>query len=226
MCIKGIFRNGGGFYTLLLRLIIYLVLIIISTIVFGSKGLVILTLLSSIVLLVRLSGIGLKPKSFQAISKLPNSSPIVSHWGPFIIYHSHHSAEARLKGKEFRIRDKFFCTGCYGGFFGTSFAIAFMGFYLANGISQDLTLILTLSLPIWSIPIILRYTLFIDMKNIPRFLSNMLLPVGCSVLLILTDFTFQSWILNGLVIFLIVGAAYLRSFASAREDKVSFIPQK
>ena len=226
MCTKGIFRNGGGFSTLLLLLIIYLVLIIISTIIFGSKGPVILTLLASIILLVRLSGIGLKTKSFQAISKLPNSSSIVSHWGPFIIYHSHHGAEVRLKGKEFRIGHKYFCTGCYGGFFGTSFAIVLMGFYLANGIHQDLVLISTLSLPVWFIPIILRYTLFLDMKTIPRFLSNLLLPVGCSILLVLTDFTFQSWILNGLVIFLIIGAAYLRGFASAREDKVSFIPQK
>lgn len=211
---------------LLLRLIIYLTLVIISVIVFGSKGQVILTLVGSIVLLIRLSGIGLKPKSFQAILKLPKTSSIVSQWGPFIIYHSHHSAEARVKGKEFRIGHKYFCIGCYGGLLGTSLAIVLMSFYLADSISQITALILILSLPVCFIPIILRYTLLPKMKTIPRFLTNMLLPFGCSVLLVLTDFIFQSWILNGIVIFLIIGASYLRKLASEREDKVNFIPQE
>lgn len=169
MCIKNILRNGGAFYILLLRLIIYLTLVIISAIVFGSKGQVILTLAGSIVLIIRLSGIGLKPKSFQAIIKLPNTSSIVSHWGPFIIYHSHHSAEARVKGKEFRIGHKYFCIGCYGGLMGTFFAIMLMSFYLADSISQSTAFILLLSLPVWFIPIILRYILFSKMKTIPRF---------------------------------------------------------
>jgi len=222
MCI---IYKGGDFYTLKLRLIIYLFLIILSSTFFGSKGPVILTLISSILLLISLSGIEFKKKSSQTFSKLPNISSIVSIWGPFIIYHSHHSAVSRSRGKEFRIGRKYFCTGCYGGFFGTFIAMVFMVFYLAYSISQNLILILSMSIPFCFVPIILRYTLFVNMKTIPRFLSNMLLPVGCSIVLILTDFIYQSCTLNGIVIFLIVGAAYLRNFASTKENKISFIPQ-
>ncbi|MBA7516666.1 hypothetical protein ES705_08714 [subsurface metagenome] len=219
MCKKGIFRNKGVTYKSILQLTIYLILVIISAVFFDSKGPVILTFFGSFVLLVNLSHIRLKPKSFQAISKLPKTSTIISHWGPLIMYHSHHSAEARLKGKEFRIGRKYFCTGCYGGLLGTLIAIFLTGFYLLYGFNQVLAIISILSLPVWFIPIILRYTLFLNMKNIPRFLSNMFLPVGCSILLILTDFTFQSWALNGITIFLIICVAYLRNYASNREEK-------
>lgn len=215
---KGILHRRNGFHRSLLWLVVILVSVVVSAMAFGSKGPVILTLLGSLVLFASLSGIGLKPQSFQNIAGLPKTSTIVSHWGPLIVYHSHHGPEARLRGKEFRIGHKFFCIGCYGGLLGTSIAIVLMGFYLANGIGQTLGLILILTLPVWFIPIILRYTLFLDMKTIPRLLSNMLPPVGCSVLLILADSVFQSWILNGVVVVLIDLVAYLRGFASKREE--------
>ncbi|MGD8506659.1 MAG: hypothetical protein PVF15_08360, partial [Candidatus Bathyarchaeota archaeon] len=105
-------------------------------------------------------------------------------------------------------------------------ALVLTGFYIANGIDQTLRLILTPTLPLWFIPIILRYTFFPDMKTIPRLLSNTLLPVGCSVLQILADFIFQSWILNGVVVFLIDLTAYLRKFASKREENLNSMSKR
>lgn len=216
---KGIFHNKEVIYKTVLRIATYFILVIISAVFFNSKGPVILTFFGSFVLVVSLLHIGIKPKSFQNISKLPKTRTIVSHWGPLIMYHSHHSAEARIKGKEFRIGHKYFCTGCYGGLLGTIISIFLMGSYLVYGCNQDLAIIMVLSLPVWFIPIIFRYTLIINMKNIPRLLCNMLLPVGCSILLILTDFTFQNWALNGITISLIICVAYLRKYASDREEK-------
>ncbi len=207
---------------ILLRLLTYSVIVVISAMIFGAKGPVILTFLGAFALFANLLNIGLEPESFQNISKLPKTSSIMSHKGPLIIYHSHHSQEERLDGKEFRIGYKYFCTGCYGILLGTSIAIVLIFFHLINGISKNLSLILILSVPLWFIPIILRYTLYTDMKTIPCFLSNMFLPIGCSVLLVFTDLAFQSWILNVLVVILIEVVVCLRGFVSVRKENRKF----
>lgn len=200
------------------RFIALVISVIASSIFIGAKGPIVLTLITTSLLLVYLSGIGFKPQSFHNVSKLPAIKSIVSHWGPIIIYHSHHGPESRIRGKEFKIGHKYFCTGCYGGFFGLIIAIVMLGFHLFNGFDDYLLLPMLVVLPFSFIPIILRYTVFRDMSSIPRFLSNMLLTVGCSVLLIVSDIAFQNWILNGTVTIMILLIAEARKIASISEE--------
>ena len=88
----------------LMKIVLVLLFVIpISSLIFDSKGSIVLTLLWSFWLLFSLPNIGIKPQSFQNIASLPNTATIVSHWGPLILYHSHHSPTLRRTRKEFRI---------------------------------------------------------------------------------------------------------------------------
>ena len=188
-------------------------LTITSLMIFGSKGAFISILIASVVVIVYLSGIRVDRRNLF----VPTIYWKESRWLWFIIFHSHHSRELCERGREFKIRNKFFCTGCYGSSAGIIISMMATGYYLANGISQILASLLAMSIPIWFLPIILRYTIFINMKSPVRFLSNMFLPIGCFSSLIVLDYFFENLIVNGSVVLFILIIFYLRIKASKTE---------
>ena len=55
------------------------------------------------------------------------------------------------------------------------------------------------------------------MKNLVRLLANLLLPIGCGLILILFDHVFHSFIINLYFTFFIVFISSIRIFASYTE---------
>jgi hypothetical protein len=180
---------------------------------FNSKGPIMLTLFGSAVLAVNLTGLrignGSQKKSLALYKK--NWNPVSTRQGWFTFVHSHHTAKQRMEGHEFKFRNKYFCTGCYGTLIGTIIAIMVFTAYLLFGMPDNFVFLATIVAPISFIPIILRYTVFTNMKTSMRLLSNSLLPVGCSLYLVVMDHVFQSWVLNACLVLLILMTGFIRA---------------
>ncbi|MFW9991456.1 MAG: hypothetical protein ACFFD4_05310 [Candidatus Odinarchaeota archaeon] len=175
---------------------------------FNSKGPVMVTLVGSTVLAVNLTGLRIG----NGIQNPVN--PISTRFGWFTFIHSHHTAEQRTGGHEFRIGEKFFCTGCYGILSGTIIAITVFVVYLLLGMSDQFAFLAIIIAPICFIPIILRYTVMNEMKTKMRLLSNSLLPVGCSLYLVTMDHIFQSWEINMCIVLFTLTVGFTRGLVA------------
>lgn len=182
-----------------------LLLVLLSSLLFNSKGPIILCLLGAILLALRFTGIQLMNEKTK---EMP--SWMVTRLGLFVIVHCHHNKELCEKGKEFKFRGKYFCTGCYGLCLGTVISIVLIILYLLYGLNSVMIVPLIYLIPFLLIPIILRYLIFIHMKSSLRFLSNTFLPIGIVLLLSIIDRLLKNWIINSIFVFLLIGIAYLR----------------
>ena len=202
------FLNGPYFSPI--YLIIAFLVISLSSLFFESKGPIILTLVGSLSLIIILSNIRIdKHSSYEQII-----SSRESRWKCFIIFHSHHDIEECKSGKELKIRNKYFCAGCYGILTGT-FISLFLGLnYLMNDSYQNIMFVLIFITPLCFVPIILRYTIFINMNSINKFFANLLIPIGCYLMLFISDNAYKSPIINGGIMFIILIVGYLRIVAS------------
>lgn len=195
-------------------LIITFSLILISGLIYGSKGPVIVLLLSAIILAIKLSGIHFMSEKFKIMGPW-----MMTRYGPFVIVHSHHIKKLRENGKEFKFKGKYFCTGCYGICFGTIISIIIIILYLIYDFNSVIIIPLIYTVSFLMIPIILRYMIFIHMKSSLRFLTNVFLPIGLVLLLCIIDNVFQNWIINGIYELLLIGVAFLRNKIGMIDDK-------
>jgi len=128
---------------------------------------------------------------------------------------------------ELRIGNKYFCTGCYGTLLGTITSILLIIGYFYFGTEKTLIPFIILLIPMCFIPIILKYTIFTQMKPAYRLISNALLPIGFCTLVILLDVTYQSWFINALLILLVITVAYIRAIvARVDNNKLSTLIKK
>ncbi|MFX0063549.1 MAG: hypothetical protein ACFFC7_15350 [Candidatus Hermodarchaeota archaeon] len=188
---------------------------------FSPKGPFFLTMLAGAVLAVSLTGIrvniGTGYGNCDSVKETVCDS-VKTSWGRFTFVHSHHKPHLREAGHEFKIGNKYFCTGCYGTLIGTIIVLSLMSAYVLFGLTADLAFLVSLAIPICLIPIALRYAIFKQMRPPLRLLSNILLPIGSGLLFVLCDYTFHSWIVNvGLVLFILV-ISLVRITASAKEN--------
>lgn len=183
---------------------------------FNSKGPILITLLGSCLLATSLTGIRFNSNTCKINTSRKNEmlGNLQTKIWKYRIIHSHHNKEERENGHEFKIRNKSFCTGCYGILLGTLISIIIFYFYLFATISTQVMSIVPYLIPICFIPIIIRYTVFHSMKTPLRLISNALLPIGCTFLLLTVDFTFNNWLLNVTFMILIAFIAYVRSVIS------------
>ncbi|MHA2318739.1 MAG: hypothetical protein ACXAC6_13405 [Candidatus Hodarchaeales archaeon] len=218
---------GSESTTGIITLIFTLILPLISAITLGifqafeSQGPIFLTLLGSSILAINLSGFQINRKNVSSVCKLQEnqvSSKFVSKFGKFQIKHSHHSHVLITRGHEFNLKNKYFCTGCYGILTGTIISIFLTIFYLVNGLSPSLAGWVIFISPICFIPIILRYSVKYKFPTPLRFLANALLPIGGCLLLIGMDALYTNWGLNVLIVTFIVFSAYLRGFIVRKEN--------
>ncbi len=185
---------------------------------FDPRGPLYLTLLGAGLLTISLTGVNFRSKhSYSSCSR--QISNYRTRIGFITINHSHHSPELIEKGHEFRLRGKYFCTGCYGILAGTCISIAISFLYLTGYFSSNWIFILPLMSCGCFIPIIIRYTGKFHFGSKIRFLSNSLLPIGCSLTIIYTDMLFHDWLSNSIVMILILVVAYLRSIVGKRENQ-------
>lgn len=204
---KSVFSPAFLFY--------YTILLIVGAYYFKSKGPIYLLIISSFFVVWSLSGFRIKSETYKNIV-FPKSE--VSIWYGLIVFHSHHPSYLCEMGYEFKIKTKYFCTGCYGLLIGTIIANIVAIVYLFFGFNSLISIILTVSIPIWFVPIILRYSVFPEMKTFFRLLANAFVPIGCAVILTLFDYFFQEWVLNLSFILIIFFIAYLRRFASIKNQ--------
>jgi len=195
-------------------IIITLGLIFISGLFYGSKGPVTVLLLVAIILAFKLSGIHLMNENIKKMGPW-----MMTIYGSFVIVHSHHIKKLRENGKEFKFKGKYFCTGCYGMCFGTCISIILIILYLMYGFSSVIIIPLICLIPFLLIPIILKYSIYIQMRSSLRFLSNAFLPIGLVLLLCIIDKLFQNWIINGIYELLLIGIAFLRWKIASIDDK-------
>ncbi|MFX0171784.1 MAG: hypothetical protein ACFE9L_07690 [Candidatus Hodarchaeota archaeon] len=178
---------------------------------FNPKGPLYLTLFGSSFLAVSLTGIRFNTGQ-DSMSKhypiLPNSG--ITRFKCFEFIHSHHNPLERVKGHEFNIGNKFFCTGCYGILIGAVISIIFALIYAAFGLTSGMFPIVAFITPICFLPILFRYLLVLELKTSLRLLSNILLPIGCSFTFMLIDHLYHNWLLNFWLILLTVSMAFLR----------------
>ncbi len=184
---------------------------------FDSKGPLYLTLIGSCILAISLSGIRIKrnihERSCKSLKKSFNNYGTTT-LGWFTFVHSHHCLKERVAGHEFKIGDKYFCTGCFGILIGTVISIVFaITTYFIIGLNSSFHPIFILIIPFCFIPIILRYTLFPEMKSPIRLLSNILLPIGCCLLFFVFENTFHNWFVNVSLILVCITIAFLRGMA-------------
>lgn len=190
---------------------------------FNSKGPILITMLGSCLLATSLTGIRSNSKTCKT-NYLPAKKDLLNSietkiW-KYKFVHSHHSIKQREDGHEFRIGNKFFCTGCYGIFIGTLISILIFNYYLFfnPSPSTQIMTIIPILIPISFTPIIVRYTILARMKTPLRLLANILLPIGCSFVLISVDFYFKNWFLNIFICFLIVLTAFARSKVGNKDN--------
>lgn len=188
---------------------------------FNPKGLLFLTLFGALGLVIYLTGIRFRPRTPNNTSKAQEkqfNDEEATHWGLFIFVHSHHSKNQRETGHEFKIANKYFCTGCFGILIGSLIAISFTLMYIFFGINSELGFLAILTTPICFVPITLRYTYYPQMKTPMRLFTNILLPVGCGLLFVSCDYLFQSWFVNfGLILYILM-VTFLRASAGNNND--------
>ncbi|MFW9995550.1 MAG: hypothetical protein ACFFD4_26165 [Candidatus Odinarchaeota archaeon] len=190
---------------------------------FDSKGPLIITLFGSVILAVNLTGVRFSNGNYEHYDRTLEKQLLgltATYWGRLTFNHSHHSMKQREGGHEFKFRGRFFCTGCYGIFIGTVIAIASMIIYLTVGISPDNAIFYIIAMVFCFVPIISRYTVFTSMKTEMRLLSNILLPVGCSLYLIVFDYFLQNWFLNVGLVLLTLLIATLRGIVANNDNTI------
>ncbi|MFW9854521.1 MAG: hypothetical protein ACFFFG_05655 [Candidatus Thorarchaeota archaeon] len=186
---------------------------ILST--FGAKSPYVLTVVGAI-------GIGFSLSGFRYDvnpSQCPDSAKTRTRWHRLVVIHSHHPPAQRITGHEFKIGEKYFCTGCYGILIGIILALLIAVFYLVFGIAEWMGPLVLVAVPISFIPIILRYTKYRNGSSIFRLISNILLPVGCCLVFVIFDATSQGLTNNVLLTLGIMLIALLRGFAGARSNR-------
>ena len=181
---------------------------------FNSHTPIFLTLMGSILLEMSLTGFRgyYKKDSLNQYEK--NSYHIFL--GRFLFLHSHHCETDILKGKEFRFMDRYYCTGCYGLLFGTMISIGIFIVYLFWPNFFIFSEISIFFIPFFFLPIVLRYSIVKNMGSLYRVFSNAFLPIGCSVLFIIMDNFYASWLFNSLIVIFILLVAVLRGIISVR----------
>ena len=83
-----------------------------------------------------------------------------------------------------RLNIRNLCISCLGIIIGVILGLFIVLLYLLKGIEMSLLILLSLTLPFWFIPIMVRYIVFPQMNNILRLLANMCLMIGSFILLI------------------------------------------
>jgi hypothetical protein len=181
---------------------------------FNAKTPLLLTLIGSIILAISLTGFrGFNRK--QLSHKYEKNSYILI-FNRILFLHSHHCQDDIMRGKEFKIRTKYYCTGCYGLLFGTIISVIGATLYLGfQNIALPIEILISV-LPLFFIPIMLRYTVFKNMRSTIRFLSNALLPIGCFLLFIISDVVFNDWLINSFLVMLTLLIALLRGYIPAK----------
>ncbi|MHA1983786.1 MAG: hypothetical protein ACW967_05495 [Candidatus Hodarchaeales archaeon] len=181
---------------------------------FNSKTPLFLTLIGSIILAISLTGF----RGYQR-NKLSNKYERNSYiliFNRFLFLHSHHCQDDILKGKEFKIKSRYYCTGCYGLFLGTVISLIGVSIYLVfQNVNLPIELIVPI-IPLFFVPIILRYTIIRNMNSTIRFLSNALLPIGCFLLFIASDVIFNDWLINSFLVIFTLLVALLRGYISVK----------
>lgn len=184
---------------------------------FSHEFSIYLSIVFSLLLIIPLSGFrGFLIQNFDLSTLDRNKYTTINR---FVINHSHHKNEQIQAGKEFLFKGKYICTGCYGILTGSIVSIIVMFYYLIGEIvKQNLNLFLII-IPLFFLPIIIRYSIWITMPTIPKFFSNVMLPIACSGLLLLVDYYFMNWWINTIAIYLVIGIIYLRSYISLKDTK-------
>jgi hypothetical protein len=188
---------------------------------FNPKGPIFLGIIGSCILAVILSGVRFNFKKSRTTceafrKKITNS--VSTKIGRLIIIHSHHLKIDREAGHEFRVENKYFCTGCYGILIGTVISIMIMCLYIMFDLELSLVPLVIVAIPICFMPIILKYSLFSNMNSPMRFLSNILLPLGICFTAVSWDYLYQDWLFNISLMLFTILVAYLRIIASTREN--------
>jgi hypothetical protein len=210
----------------IIPLLVLLSLVLLTTYIFGivqafnSNGPILLTVFGSCILSISLSGVRLTKT--RDISSCEESSDYTSLFSSkkrrFTIHHSHHPKHLIEQGHEFRIGNKYFCTGCYGLLIGTVCAVILASFYIVFGITKSWALVILPVGPIFFIPIILRYSLFTTVRTSLRLLANSFFPIGWCILSISLDALFQNWAINVVMIIIVIVSAYLRSLSASKDN--------
>ncbi|MHA2104195.1 MAG: hypothetical protein ACW981_12270 [Candidatus Hodarchaeales archaeon] len=181
---------------------------------FNSKTPLFITLIGAIVLAISLTGFRGFNRNKYSHKYERNSYVLI--FNRILFLHSHHCQDDILKGKEFKIRSRYYCTGCYGLLFGTILSLVGVSLYLGfQNITLPIALIVPI-IPLFFIPIILRYTIIKNMSSTIRFLSNALLPIGCFLLFITSDVLFNDWLINSFLVVITLLIALLRGYISVR----------
>jgi hypothetical protein len=174
------------------------------------------------ILAVSLSGIRLNsPYGKTTCNALSNRSTslFTTKIGRISFNHSHHSPSLIEAGHEFQIKNKYFCTGCYGLLVGSIISVVIGTIYILNGIHTTWVSILPFIVPLCFIPIMFRYLLPYKIPSSMKLIANSLLPIGCCLLLIYTDVLFYNWAYNVFIVLLIISAAYLRGIIAQIDNK-------
>ena len=187
---------------------------------FDPSGPLVLTVIGSGILTISLTGVNLMNFQTRSRCNFQSDKQYSTRIGFIIVNHSHHPLEKIREGHEFKLKDKYFCTGCYGLLSGTLLAIALSVLYLVYGVPSQIIPPIALLVPICFVPIILRYKFVNQPSFFLRFVSNGLLPLGCCLMLLIMDAIFHSWSINLTVIVLIVLTAYFRGMIAKRDNQI------
>lgn len=192
---------------------------------FDSQSPILIIICGSVFLSFSLSGIRfdhpeIEDRKYKCRSlKNTFSKERVTKFWRFSIIHSHHRDEHRGINHELQIGNKYFCTGCYGTLLGAIISILITISYFNFGVDKIFVPFIALLIPMCFIPIILKYTIFTHMKPAYRLISNAFLPIGFCTLVILLDITYQSWLINALLILLVIIVAYVRAIVARVDNK-------
>ncbi len=188
---------------------------------FNPKNLFDLGILAGIVVTFNLTGLrfvmGTQKTHCNSLDSSCNTR--ITRWRAITLIHSHHPDHLRSAGHEFKIGNKYFCTGCYGTLIGMAITMFLMASYLLFGISAEVVFLSFIVLPFFFFPIIARYLIFPNMRTPLRLLSNILLPIGCGLLFICCDYTYSNWFVNFGITLALLGVIFLRSYIGGRDRK-------
>ena len=191
---------------------------------FDPSGPLFMVVLGSGVLAISLTGVNLTRFQVkinkQSRCNYQRSNQHSTKVGFLTFNHSHHPVELIKEGHEFKLKNKYFCTGCYGLLTGTLISIVFALMYIVYGLPEILMVPVIISIPACFVPIVIRYTIVEKPTTSLRAISNGLLPVGCCLTLILMDSLFHTWIINVIVVMLISLAAYVRGSVARKDNQL------
>ena len=194
-------------------------LTIVCLAVLGPAGAVVSALVCSAPFMLLLAGFRWEDdgiRRLKAIVKLPRDR--VVQVGRVLLVHSHHANLLRKRGKEFRIGRRHFCTGCYGLLLGTLAGDALAIVHLVHGVEPGFFGTGVWFLPLFFVPIVLRYAWAPRLPAPFRFLANAGLALGCWLILLVGNDLWKSAPINALLLAIVVGIGFWRAGAPAREN--------